>query len=295
LSKSSHNKWIRGAFVQTRPNFGNNDENIDSAIKLASKVSSDLYVFPELCNTGYAFTSKEESQRLSESLSDGPSVEKLRSFSEKRKCALVAGLAEKDRGKVYNSSVIIERGKILGTFRKMHLFYREKLWFDRSESGFKVYDLETLGCRIGILICFDWFFPEASREVMLKGADVICHPSNLVLPGKAQAGTLVRAFENKVFVITANRVGRENRGEKDNFRFTGRSQISTPLMTKIATATATETVAKSAKLDLSLSRNKNVTSMNNLLEDRRTEFYSESAKGSVETEQMKNYAIASRS
>lgn len=56
-----------GAFVQTRPKFGHNEENIEQAIRVASKVKADLYVLPELCNTGYAFTSTEEAQNLSES------------------------------------------------------------------------------------------------------------------------------------------------------------------------------------------------------------------------------------
>lgn len=264
---------ILGAFVQMRPKFGENSENIDRAVKLASKVRADLYVFPELCNSGYAFTTKEEVTSFSESLETGPSVQVLQSFSEKRKCALVAGLAEKSGERIYNSAVIIDNDRILGTYRKTHLFYREKLWFKPGDSGFKVFDLERFGCRIGPIICFDWFFPEASREVAVKGADVICHPSNLVLPGKAQIGMMVRAFENRVFVITANRVGIENRSKEDNFHFTGKSQIISPTMEKLASAKANESVVKVARLNLELSRDKKVTSMNNVFEDRRLDFY----------------------
>ncbi len=264
---------ILGAFVQMRPKFGENSENIERAVKLASKVRADLYVFPELCNSGYAFTSKEEARQFSESLETGPSVQVLQSFSEKRKCALVAGLTEKSGESIFNSAVIIDNGRILGTYRKTHLFYREKLWFEPGDSGFKVFDLERYGCKIGPIICFDWFFPEASREVAVKGADVICHPSNLVLPGKAQIGMMVRAFENRVFVITANRVGIENRSKEDNFHFTGKSQIISPTMEKLASAKANESIAKVARLNLDLSRNKKVTSMNDVFEDRRLEFY----------------------
>lgn len=266
---------ILGAFVQMRPKFGENSENIDRAIKLASKVKADLYVMPELCNSGYAFTSKDEARKFAESLEGGSSVQVLQSFSEKRKCAIVAGLAEKTETdeKIFNSAVVIDNGRILGKYRKTHLFYREKLWFEPGDSGFKVFELEKSGCKVGPIVCFDWFFPEASREVAVKGADVICHPSNLVLPGKAQLGMMVRAFENRVFVITANRVGIENRSKEDNFRFTGKSQIISPKMEKLASAKANESIAKVAKLNLELSRDKNVTSMNNALEDRRLEFY----------------------
>lgn len=269
----SSNKTILGAFVQTRPKFGKNFENIEQAIKLASKVKADLYVFPELCNTGYAFTSKEEARSLSESLLNGPSVEALQSFSEKKKCALVAGLAEKDREKIFNSAVIVDNGKLKGIYRKTHLFYREKLWFEPGDTGFKVFELDKQGCKVGSIICFDWFFPEASREVAIQGADVICHPANLVLPGKAQLGMLVRAFENKVFVITANRVGIENRSSKDKFRYTGKSQIISPTMEKLAGAKSNESAAKAVKLDLGLARDKMVTTMNNAFDDRRIEFY----------------------
>ncbi len=257
---SNTKKTIFGAFVQTRPKFGKNFENIEQALKLASKVRADLYVFPELCNTGYAFTSKEEARSLSESLQTGSSVEAFQSFSEKRKCALVAGLAEKEDEKVFNSAVVIDSGKFKGIYRKTHLFYREKLWFEPGDTGFKVFELEKQGCKVGPIVCFDWFFPEASREVAIQGADVICHPANLVLSGKAQLGTLLRAFENRVFAITANRVGIENRSPKDKFRFTGKSQIVSPNMEKLVGAKSNESVAKVAKLDLELARDKMITS-----------------------------------
>ncbi len=264
---------VRGAFVQTRPKFGRNEENIESAIRLVSRVDADLYVFPELCNSGYAFTSKRECLALSESLNNGNSVEQLLSYSEKRKCAVVAGLAEKEGQRTFNSSVVIERGKILGTYRKMHLFFREKLWFSASNRGFRTFFLEKIGCKIGVLICFDWFFPEASRKLALEGAEVICHPSDLVMSGKAQVGMMARAFENRVFVITANRVGFENRGPKDRFRFTGMSQIISPDMDKLAAAGKTETAAKVAQMNLDLAKKKYVTPLNNILSDRRPSYY----------------------
>lgn len=268
-------KSVLGAFVQTRPKFGRNEENVNQAIRLASKVRADVYVFPELCNSGYAFVSKEEALDYSESFSSDKSVEAFAAFSEKRNCTVVAGLAERENERAYNSSVVIERGRVLGNYRKSHLFYREKLWFSPGDTGFRVFDLESIGCKIAPLICFDWFFPESAREVAIRGADIICHPSNLVLPGKAQQGMLTRAFENRVFVITANRVGVEKRGPKDRFKFTGKSQIVSPLMEKLACAKSNESIAKSARLDLELARNKQVTSMNGAFSDRRVEFYTE--------------------
>lgn len=277
MKKLIDGPMIRGAFVQTRPVFGKNQTNAEEAIKIASKVKSDIYVFPELSTTGYAFTTKEECMSLAETTS-GPSIELFRQFAEKKKCIVVAGFAEREESKIYNSSVIIERGEVLGTYRKMHLFYREKLWFERADTGFKIFESPNLGCKFGVLICFDWLFPEAWRELTLGGADIVCHPSNLVIPGKAQVGTQIRAFENRIFVITANRVGTERRSPKDNFKYTGRSQIISPLMEKLTFASSTETVAKVAKLDITKSRNKNVTELNNVKSDRRLEFYTENCK-----------------
>lgn len=264
---------IRGAFVQTRPIFGKVVENIENAVKVAAGVNSDIYVFPELCNTGYAFRSKKECLSLAESLSHGSSFEKFQEFSEKKKCVIVAGMAEKQGDRTYNSSIVIERGKVLGTYRKMHLFYREKMWFSKSYSGFKTFYLESLRCRVGVLICFDWLYPEVSRKLALEGAEIICHPSDLVLPGKGQVGMMVRAFENRVFTITANRVGSESRSPKDKFRFTGNSQIISPDMKKLATAGANSVVAKVANIDLELARKKFVTPMNNIVKDMRSDFY----------------------
>ena len=277
MKRSIDGPVVRGAFVQTRPVFGENQTNTEKAIRIASKAKSDIYVFPELCTTGYAFTTKEECMSLAETISSS-SIELFRQFSEKNKCIVVAGFAEREEGKVYNSSVIIERGQVLGTYRKMHLFYREKLWFEPADTGFKIFESPYLGCKFGVLICFDWIFPEAWRELALRGADIVCHPSNLVIPGKAQVGTQIRAFENRIFVITANRVGNERRSQKDNFKYTGRSQIISPLMEKLAFASSTEAIAKVAKLDLSKSRNKNVTELNNVISDRRLEFYTENYK-----------------
>jgi predicted amidohydrolase len=109
------------------------------------------------------------------------------------------------------------------------LFFGEKscneeaLWFCPGDRDFPVFDIGP--CKIGIMICFDWFFPESMRILSLKGADVICHSANLVLPF-CQDAMVTRCLENHVFAITANRIGMENRGGKtfhvDNHLFQNR-------------------------------------------------------------------------
>ena len=100
-------------------------------------------------------------------------------------------------------------------------FYNEKLWFAPGNRPLEVYTIGTV--TIGIMICFDWFFPEVARALAVKGADILCHPANLVLPYCPQA-MITRCIENRVFAITANRIGTERRTE-ESLSFIGTSQI----------------------------------------------------------------------
>ena len=109
---------------------------------------------------------------------------------------------------------------MIGKYRKVHLFMNEWDIFEKGNLGFPVFDFGI--CKIGMLICFDWIFPEVWRILALKGADIICHPSNLVLP-YAQQAVPVHGMINRTFNITANRIGIER-----GIKFTGESIISDP-------------------------------------------------------------------
>lgn len=258
------------SFIQFRPNFGDVQDNLDQIKKLIPRAKQGIIVLPELFNTGYTFTSNKEVARLAEEVPAGETCSILRNLSKKLASTIVAGFAEKAGSKIYNSAMVVSGGKFLGVYRKVHLFYKEKLWFTPSKTGFQVFN--TKDGKIGVMICFDWVYPEAARVLALNGADVIAHPSNLVLPGLAQKGMRIRSLENRVFTITANRVGTENRGE-DRFRLTGRSQIVSPRMKVLASADSKETTVKSVEVDLSQARNKMITKLNNLLEGRRVDLY----------------------
>ncbi len=261
---------VKVGFVQPLIRFGERRWNVENALKLASKIGdSELIVLPELLNTGYAFKSREEALEISEPVPRGESTDALIRFTEKNGNCIVAGLAEKVGGDVYNSAVVIWRGKVLGTYRKMHLFFKEKIWFDPGNTSFQVFDVE--GLRVGVMICFDWIFPEASRTLAAMGADVIAHPSNLILP-YAQEAMLTRSIENRVYTVTANRLGVEERGG-NRFEFTGRSQMTTPGMKLIYRASNDREEAYSAPIDLEKARDKRITELNHLLEDRRPEKY----------------------
>jgi predicted amidohydrolase len=121
------------------------------------------------------------------------------------------------------------------------------------------------------MICFDWFFPESARILALKGADIICHCANLVLPF-CQDGMITRCLENRVFAVTANRTGNENRGEK-YLAYTGRSQITGPEGNLLYRASAGADEIGVADIDVRLARNKRLNVYNHLLNNRRTDMY----------------------
>ena len=215
---------MKAGFIQFAPEFGNVDTNIDKALSMIEKADADLLILPELFNTGYLFTSAQEAQELAEKIPSGKTVQALCSIARKKKISLVAGMAEQADGHLFNSAVLVSPKGVVAVYRKIHLYNEEKLWFQSGNQALEVYDIGP--CKIGIMICFDWFFPEIARILALKGADVICHPANLVLP-YCQNAMVTRCLENKVYAITANRTGLEHRGEK-SLSYTGESQITSP-------------------------------------------------------------------
>ena len=260
----------RVGYVQTRPLFGEVELNLSSALSLASRADADLLVFPELFSTGYLYLSKGELTKLAEPIPDGPTSKELMKFAEEHSTAVIAGLAERSRGAFYNSAIIIdERGEFRGVYRKLHLFNEEKLFFDPGDVVAGVHELSSL--RVGTMICFDWIFPEVARILALKGAQLVAHPANLVLP-YAQTAMLARSIENRVFTVTANRVGLEERNGK-KLEFTGMSQITSPEMKQIRRASKAREEVGVAEIDPALADDKDLTDLNNLWRDRRVETY----------------------
>jgi predicted amidohydrolase len=227
-------------------------------------------VLPELFNTGYAFADKRELEKLAEPAEGGNTIERLARSSAETGTTYVAGFAEAAGGKFYNSAAVVSGGELVGVYRKTHLFYKEKFLFEPGDTGFRVFDVGK--AKVGVMICFDWIFPEAARVLALKGAQVIAMPANLVLAFAPKA-LPVRALENKVFTVLANRIGAERRRGL-SYRFTGRSQIASPRMEILAQAGAREECVKVVEVDVALANKKRVTELNDLFEDRRPEFYS---------------------
>ncbi len=259
----------RVGFVQNNPIFGEVRRNVSRALRIASEVEADLLVFPELFNTGYLFLTKDEVEKLSEDLS-GYTVEQLRMYASENSTAIVAGFAERSGDKIYNSAVIIdENGEVKGTYRKAHLFYEEKLFFEPGDTGFNVYNVA--GMKVGVMICYDWRFPEVARILALKGAQVIAHPSNLVLPF-APTVDLARAVENGVFIVLADRSGREVRGGK-SYEYEGRSLVADPKMNVLVQAPKEGEHAMIAEIDPSRADNKRINELNDIFRDRRPDLY----------------------
>jgi len=131
------------------------------------------------------------------------------------------------------------------------------------------------------MVCFDWYFPEAARTLALKGADVIAHPSNLVLPHCPDAMP-VRARENHVFTITANRHGREHRGE-ESLTFIGTSEICGPDGTILSRASESATAVTTVEFDPHSARDRRINRFNDVLADRRPEAYARASAGEKDT------------
>jgi predicted amidohydrolase len=261
---------MKAGFYQFTPEFGNIKHNLQKVIDAVSSAEADLLVLPELFNTGYQFTSKEEAKSLSEKIPSGFTTTALGKLSAKKKVYIVAGIAEYSEGKIYNSALLTGPDGLIGVYRKTHLFYEEKLWFSPGDTGFKVWQA-PIGT-IGIMICFDWFFPESARTLALRGADIIAHPSNLILPHCPDA-MMTRCIENKVFAVTANRTGSEQRGDKEKLLFIGKSQITSPMGEILYRASGDKEELTVIEIAVEKARDKNLNSINNLFIDRKKEFY----------------------
>jgi predicted amidohydrolase len=260
---------MRIGWVQTEPQFGAAAENLAHAGEQIARAEADLWVLPELFSTGYLFGSRSELARLAEPI-PGPTTRGLIELASRHGCALVAGIAESAAdGGLYNAAVAVDPTGLRGLYRKIHLFGHEKEWFDPGDLGFPV--LSLAGARVGLMICFDWRFPEAARTLALAGATILAHPSNLVMP-HCQAAMTTRAIENRVFTITANRIGVEERGGL-RLRFTGGSEIVSPDGTVMSLGSSDEAGISVVEIDPRIAEIKSINEHNDLVADRRPDFY----------------------
>ena len=255
-------------FLQLRPQFGRVKDNVKSAKSMLSGLTDATVVLPELFNTGYLFRNREEVKDLAESVTTGYTVAEMKKLAKKQSLNLIFGMAESKNRRYFNSSVLITSAGKVHTYQKAHLFDREKLFFQPGTGALKPVQLD--GGKVGMMICFDWIYPEVTRVLAIEGAQVICHPSNLVLPF-CQEAMRTRSIENRVFTVTANRIGTEKRGV--SLTFTGKSQIVDPSGEVLVSAGERSESLKVVEIDVEQANDKMVTPNNDLFKDRKVALY----------------------
>jgi predicted amidohydrolase len=276
---ADHQDVVRVACVQMRPEIGEPERNIRRSVELVSAAVAEgasLVVLPELCSSGYVFDSRAEAWANAEEIPGGRACREWEDLCRRHGIHLVAGIAERSGSKLFNSSVVFGPDGHIGTFRKVHLWNRENLFFEPGDLGFPVFST-PLG-RIATFICYDGWFPESYRECALRDADIICVPTNWVpIPGQAEDRPamatvlcMANAHSNSVYIAAADRVGSE-RGQP----FIGQSVIVGYTGWPLAgPASAVDEEIIYADLDLKLPRTaRRWNDFNDPLGDRRPETY----------------------
>jgi len=279
--KNKREAIVKIACIQMEPIVGKKESNVQKTIEMIKEAAGNgakLIVLPELCNSGYVFKDRDQAFELAENIPDGPTCQAWADVAAKLNLHLVAGINERDGNVLYNSSVVINNKGYVGTFRKVHLWNEENLFFEPGNLGFPVFNT-PLG-RIGTFICYDCWFPESYRLCALQGADILCVPTNWVpIPGQlegreAMANILVMAgaHSNSVFIAAADRIGTERTQP-----FIGQSIIVSYSGWPIggpASPDAEEIIYAEANLS-DARRKRNWNEYNQILRDRRTDVYDE--------------------
>jgi predicted amidohydrolase len=248
---------MKVATVQMDVFYGKVPANMSRVTRHLNTLKSqgvDLAVFPEAALTGYCADSQEEALKLALDYDNPTQLEELKKLCDQLDIGAVVGFAERVGDDLYNSAALFEPGKPPRIYRKTHLPF---LGLDRfAKPGNELPIWQTRWGKIGILICFDFRYPEAARTLALNGAELICLPTNWPEGAEVSAEHIgiARAAENKVFVVTCNRVGTEN-----GFRFIGKSKIIHATGRVLAAAEAFEVILV-AEIDPAEARQKrNVT------------------------------------
>jgi len=240
-------------------------QNVQTALEQiarAARGGAKLVCLPELFRSLY-FCQKQDYKcfQLAEPI-PGPTTKLLSAAAKKHKITLVSSLFEKRTGGLYHNTAVVfgPNGKILGTYRKMHIpddpGFNEKFYFTPGDTGFQ--PIETPVGRLGILVCWDQWYPEAARLMALRGAQILIYPTAIgwargekksVCQIQRNAWQTIQrshAIANGLFVLSINRTGREN-----NLDFWGTSFVSNPIGHVLAEASTDRTQIIHASLQLS--------------------------------------------
>lgn len=262
--------FVKVATIQMNIKLTDIEYNVEHAVELINSSDARIIVLPELFNTGYIFDSPDEILPFSEP-ADGYTITTMQKIAKEKNCYISGGFAEKDGEDIYNSSFLLGGDGLLGIYRKAHLFRDEKRVFKPGNLPLRIYNID--GFNVGLMICFDWLFPEIARSYALMGADIILHSANLVLPFCPDA-LITRALENRMYFILSNRIGKEAMGNK-LLRFIGESEIVSPDGDVLVRAGGNCEGVFEVTINPFLSRDKDITPLNNIFEDRRIDLYSQ--------------------
>lgn len=232
-------KQLTCASIQFNISLGYIDANLDTVTAALHRIAQrecQLAVLPEMWSCGYDY------RNMTALAKETPRVlHELQEECHKLNIVTVGSLPELAGDTIYNTAYVIDRGEIVGSYRKLHLFstMREDQFLASGEKSLVV---DTSVGKLGIAICYDLRFPELFRKLALEGAEIICLPAEWPKPRQEHWKTLLRAraIENQLFVIAANCCGIQ--GKLDFF---GLSQLISPLgnVLQIAAEKNTELVA----------------------------------------------------
>ncbi len=244
---------MRVAVAQTEPKLAEPEQNLDVCLARVDEAvaqGAELVVLPECAIPGYMFDSLEEALPFAEEL-PGPTSDAFERECRRLGVHVVCGLLERDGDRIRNSAVLVGPDGLIGTYRKTHLPFLGIDRFVTPGDELQVWDT-PLG-RIGVEICYDLRFPEVTRTLALRGADIVAHPTNFPMAAKTQTEviTRARAAENRIYLLTSNRVGKERSGE-----FCGWSQIVDPYGARLAEAGETEEALLVADVEIEKARDK---------------------------------------
>jgi N-carbamoylputrescine amidase len=270
---------INVACIQFEPIFGQPAKNLismETKIRAAHVQGATVVVLPELADSGYVFADAAELARLAQPIPGGESAQRLIALARELQIYIVSGLAERDGERFYNAAVICGPQGYIGTYRKLHLWNEENRFFQEGDLGLPVFDT-PIG-KIGVAICYDGWFPETFRQLTLKGAELVCVPTNWVpvAGNDRHAETMAHilhkagAHSNGIFIACADRVGIE-RGQP----FLGRSLIVGPQgwpLAGPASDTEEETLIATVSLD-DIAKAREINVFNHVLASRRADVY----------------------
>lgn len=274
-------------------NIESNIQKLEKNITECAQKGAELVVLQELHN-GLYFCQTEDTDQfdLAETI-PGPSTERFGALAKKLGIVLVLSLFEKRAtGLYHNTAVVIEKdGTIAGKYRKMHIpddpAYYEKFYFTPGDLGFN--PIQTSVGKLGVLVCWDQWFPEGARLMALAGADLLIYPTAIGweindTPEEKQrqldAWTTIQrshAVANGIFVISVNRVGYEEHptpGE-NGIEFWGNSFVSGPQGDYIQHL---DTKEQNCVVEIDISRMEAVRRIWPYFRDRRVDFYQDITK-----------------